>query len=80
MNTQALAALIAAPRHVNPAVELWLDLWQKGPLSAEELIHASPQIEQAIQEGESEAEHVKASLHGLVISKPIPSSTVPTGF
>ena len=75
-----LAALIAAPRHVNPAVELWLDLWQKGPLSAEELIHASPQIEQAIQEGESEAEHVKASLHRLVISKPIPSSTVPAGF
>ena len=80
MNSQALAALIAAPRHVNPAVELWLNLWQKGPLSAEELIHISPQFENAIKEGESETEHVKASLHGLVISRPVPSNTVPTGF
>ena len=78
--SQVLAALVAAPRHVNPAVELWQELQNDGPISAEDLISASPRIEKAIKQGEVEVKQVKAALKQLTVAKPVPSRSVPVGF
>lgn len=77
---QVLAALVAAPRHVNPAVELWLELQNNGPISAEDLLSVSPRIEQAIQQGEKERAEVEAALKRLTAARPVPSRSVPVGF
>jgi len=77
---EVLAALIVAPRHVNPAVALWLDLQQQGPLSAEDLMTASAQIEDAIGQGQAERDATGSALRNLVASQPVPALFVPIGF
>jgi len=77
---EVLAALIVAPRHINPAVALWLELQQQGPLSAEDLMAASAQIEDAIGQGQAERDAVGCALRNLVASQPVPARFVPTGF
>ena len=77
---EVLAALIVAPRHVNPAVALWLDLQQHGPLSAEDLMTASSRIEDAIAQGEAERDATGSALRNLVASQPVPACFVPIGF
>jgi hypothetical protein len=80
VSDQVLAALIVAPRHVNPAVALWLDLQQQGPLSAEDLMTASAQIEGAIEQGQAERDATGSALRNLVASQPVPACFVPIGF
>ena len=80
VSDQVLAAPIVAPRHVNPAVALWLDLQQQGPLSAEDLMAASAQIEDAISQGEAERDAVGCALRNLAASQPVPACIVPIGF
>ncbi len=77
---EVLAALVSAPRHVNPAVELWLELQQQGPLSAEDLMVASSRIEDAIAQGEAERDAVGSALRNLIASQPVPARFVPIGF
>ena len=77
---EVLAALIIAPRHLNPAVELWLELQQHGPLSAEDLMAASSRIEDAIAQGEAERDATGSALRNLVASQPVPACFVPIGF
>ena len=77
---QVLAALVSAPRHVNPAVELWLELQQQGPFSAEDLMAASSRIEAAIAQGEAERDATGNALRNLVASQPVPARFVPIGF
>ena len=77
---EVLAALVVAPRHVNPAVALWLDLQQQGPLSAEDLMAASTQIEDAIGQGQAERDAVGCALRNLAASQPVPACFVPIGF
>jgi hypothetical protein len=77
---QVFAALVSAPRHLNPAVELWLELQQHGPLSAEDLMAASARIENAIAQGEAERDAVGSTLRNLVVSQPVPAHFVPIGF
>jgi hypothetical protein len=77
---QVLAALVTAPRHLNPAVELWLELQQHGPLSAEDLMAASSRIEDAIAQGEAERDATGSALRNLVVSQPVPAQFVPIGF
>ena len=74
-----LAALETAPRHVNPAVALWLKL-QQGPLSAEDLLALSAEIEQTIVAGKQEQGEVEAALRTLKAANPAPSRDVPLGF
>ena len=80
VSDQVLAALIVAPRHVNPAVALWLDLQQQGPLSAEDLMATSTQIEDAVGQGQAERDAVGCALRNLVASQPVPALFVPIGF
>ena len=77
---EVLAALASAPRHVNPAVALWLELQQQGPLSAEDLMAASAQIEDAIEQGQAERDATASVLSNLVASQPVPACFVPIGF
>jgi hypothetical protein len=77
---QVLAALVSAPRHVNPAVELWLELQQQGPFSAEDLMAASSRIEDAIAQGEAERDATGNALRNLIASQPGPARFVPIGF
>ncbi len=77
---QVLAALVSAPRHVNPAVELWLELQQQGPFSAEDLMAASSRIEDAIAQGEAERDATGSALRNLIASQPVPARFVPIGF
>jgi hypothetical protein len=77
---EVLAALASAPRHVNPAVALWLELQQQGPLSAEDLMTASAQIEDAIGQGQAERDAVGCALRNLAASQPVPACFVPIGF
>jgi len=80
VSDQVLAALVSAPRHVNPAVELWLELQQQGPRSAEDLMAASSRIEDAIAQGEAERDATGSALRNLVASQPVPARFVPIGF
>lgn len=77
---QVLAALLAAPQHVNPAVALWLEIQNDGPISAEDLLAATGRIEDAIRQGENEAKQVEAALRQLRKAQPQPSRAVPVGF
>ena len=77
---QVLAALIAAPRHVNPAVALWLEIQQQGALSAEDLMASSARIERAIEQGQAERDATGSALHNLAASQPVPARFVPLGF
>jgi len=77
---QVLVALGAAPGHVNPAVALWLKLQQQEPLSAEDLLAMSAEIEQAIVEGKQEQGEVEGALRTLKAANPAPSRDVPLGF
>ncbi len=77
---EVLAALASAPRHVNPAVELWLELQQEGPLSPEDLMAASARIEDAITQGQAERDAVNSALCNLVALQPVPARFIPIGF
>ena len=77
---QVLAVLADAPRHLNPAVEMWLAVQQRGPIAAEDMFDAAPSIQKAIEDGEKEMQEVAHSLIELAKSRPQPSPTVPTGF
>ena len=77
---QVLAALIIAPRHVNPAVALWLEIQQQGALSAEDLMASSARIEAAIEQGQAERDATGSALHNLAASQPVPARFVPLGF
>ena len=78
--SQVIAALVAAPRHVNPAVAMLLELQHKGQLVAEELLAMSSDIEKAMIDGADERDQVVGALEKLVRSKPIPADSVPVGF
>ena len=77
---QVRAILADAPRHINPAVEMWLAVQQQGPIAAEDMFDAAPSIQKAIEDGEKEMEEVAHALIELEKSRPQPSPTVPTGF
>ena len=77
---QVRTALAAAPRHINPAVEMWLDVQQRGPIAAKDMFDAAPSVQKAIEDGEKEMDQVTQSLIELAKSRPQPSPTVPTGF
>lgn len=72
-----------APRHVNPAVALCLQLRElesAEPLSPEVLVTLDATIRQAIEEGEAEGKEVAAATAALARIPSLPSLTVPAGF
>lgn len=76
----ALAALVAAPPHVNPAVALVHKLEADGPPSLDALLEAQGEIAGAIADGEAELQAVKRALEALIASVPISSAVAPMGF
>lgn len=81
--TAAQWILRCAPRHVNPAVALCLqlrDLESTESLSPEVLVTLDATIRQAIDEGEAEGKEVAAATTALARIPPLPSLTVPAGF
>ena len=77
---QVRAILADAPRHINPAIEMWLAVQQHGPIAAEDMFNAAPSIQKAIEDGQTETHQVTQSLHNLVKARPQSSPTVPIGF
>lgn len=74
-----LAALITAPRTINPAVEFYNRLRGK-TFTPEDIVAAREEIFNAIQAGEAEIEDVEMANQRLKKARPLPSSTVPLGF
>ena len=78
-----LAVLRAAPRHVNPAVALCLEIRRleaEGDLSPENLLALRPRIDAAIPEALEEAQEVQRAWRALRQAEPIPAAGVPVGF
>jgi len=72
--------LVAAPRHVNPAITLYQELAAASEISPEEMLLLQPRIDAAIQEGQQALELEAQSLKALVATEPITSVEVPDGF
>ncbi len=79
-SAEVQAALVAAPRHLNPAIELWLELQQQTPLSAEDLVGLTARVERAIQDGEPEAKLVEQARRSLAGSQAVPAPFLMPGF
>ncbi len=79
-NAKVQAALVAAPRHLNPAIELWVELQQQTLLPAEDLVGLTARVERAIQEGEPEAKAVQQARHSLAGALPVPAPFLMPGF
>ena len=75
-----LAALRAAPRHVNPAVALERELVDAENLALEQILALQPRIERAIQDGAAEARAVTDALRALRATRATPTPVVPHGF
>jgi hypothetical protein len=74
-----LLALDAAPRHVNPAIALYMEL-QDRPMEVEVLITEAGRIERAIQEGEEEVRDIERKTNKLADAEAVPAPSVPIGF
>jgi hypothetical protein len=76
----ALAALTAAASHVNPALQLYLELTNGPTLTAEQLLIQQTQIEAALIEGQAEVEEIQSALQALFLARPTPATFTPLGF
>lgn len=76
--------LVAAPEHINPAVELCADLARNGtapdqlPLGEAVLLGAV--IDATIEAGTREMERARDMFEALRKAAPVPATTTPTGF
>ena len=78
-----LAALLAAARHVNPAVALCLEIRRleaAGDLSPEVLLALRPRIDAAIPRAVEEAQEMQRAWRAVRQAEPIPAVGVPAGF
>lgn len=75
-------ALARCPSSQNPAIELYRQLSNlpDDDLDPQKLLELDARIEQAIQEGEAEAEQVSKALERLRKARAVPSSLVVEGF
>lgn len=76
----ALAALTAAPSHMNSALQLYLELANGSALTAERLLASQAQIEAALEEGQAEVEEIQSAIQALFVSRPAPATFTPLGF
>jgi len=72
--------LVAAPRHINPAIALYQELATASEISPEEMLLLQPRIDAAIQEGQQALELAVQSLKTLAATEPIALIEVPDGF
>lgn len=81
---QARSALLAAPRSLNPAVALCLELekmeTEAGEMSAETLLSLRPRIEQALEQSRGQVDDLAAVRKALVAARAVPAPSVPIGF
>ena len=76
-----IAALIAAPEEMNPAIAMWKRLERDVDLDDPgAIIEWQPAIAHAIQQGEHEVELVRSALGELVECSAAPTTRVPLGF
>jgi len=75
-----LAALQAAPRSINPAVELYQQLSQDENLTPEKIAALSDTIQIACQIGYEEIEAVGKAYKRLTEARPRSSASLPMGF
>ena len=82
--SQVRKALAAAPRYLNPAVALCLELekieTETGELSAETLLLLRPRIEQALEQSQREVGDLASVCKALVAARAVPAASVPIGF
>ncbi len=79
--SDVLAALVAAPQKLNPAIALWLSLQEEGRLDDPgAMVEWQPAIAEAIEAGEREIGEVRAAMEYLAECAPIPTSRIPLGF
>ncbi len=78
------SALVTAPRSLNPAVALCLELEKietgAGELSAETLLLLRPRIEQALEQSQREVGDLASVCKALVAARAVPAASVPIGF
>jgi hypothetical protein len=75
-----LAALRAAPRHVNPAVALERELADAENLTLEQVFALQPRLEHAVEQGAEEARAVDDALRALRAARAVSTPEVPDGF
>ncbi len=78
-----LPALLAAPEHLNPALDLAWQLEHReiaASLELTELLALQPAIEQAIAAGEAEVKQIEITLRILKKALPVPGSHPPHGL
>jgi hypothetical protein len=76
--------LVAAPRYLNPAVALCLELQkvetEAGELDAETLLLLRPRIEQALEQSQREVGDLIGVHKALIAARAVPAASVPVGF
>lgn len=81
---QVQSALLDAPRSLNPAVALCLELekmeTEAGEMSAETLLLLRPRIEQALEQSQREVDDLASVRKALVAARAVPAASVPIGF
>ena len=75
-----LAALLAVPRWLNPAVALYQRISQDDEVSPEKIAALSDEIQQACEAGNAEVTAVQKARERLAKARPRPSIGVPLGF
>lgn len=80
-NSAVIAALIASPDEMNPAIALWQQLQQRTDLNDPGVVLAfEPTIHQAIEQGERDIAAVQQAFARLVECAPAPATRIPLGF
>jgi len=75
-----LAALRAAPRHVNPAITLERELADAANLTLEQVFALQPRLAHAVEQGAEEARAVDDALRALRAARAVPTPEAPDGF
>ena len=75
-----LAALRAAPRHVNPAITLERELADAANLTLEQVFALQPRLAHAVEQGAEEARAVDDALRALRAARAVSTPEVPDGF
>jgi hypothetical protein len=80
-NSAVIAALIASPDEMNPAVALWQQLQARTDLNDPAVVLAfEPTLHQAIEQGERDIAAVQQALARLAECAPAPATRIPLGF
>ena len=78
--TAVIAAVIAVPRHINPAVDLDRQLSAAEDVPLEQILALQYRVEQAIRAGHQEVETIAESFKALVATSATPSLVLPDAF